>query len=37
MAALILDCHPVVGTPADPDSLAPELGSGDKLHPNVAG
>jgi lysophospholipase L1-like esterase len=36
-ADVILDWHPVVADPTDPDSLAPEFDSGDNLHPNVAG
>ncbi len=36
-ADVILDWHPLVGDPNDPDALSPEFDSGDHLHPNVAG
>ena len=36
-ADVLLDWHPIVGDPANPDALAPEFDSGDRLHPNVAG
>lgn len=36
-ADVVLDWHPVVGDPDDPDALAAEFDSGDHLHPNVAG